>query len=234
MSTTVSGRLLLPRNFGVPLLHDIAIQSGRLVRWGGSCTIHWTVLHHLFVCSTLVEEMKAIGMNLGGVLFTPDSELVALLHDAEEIATNDVPSQWKSQEFREQADALQSRVYATFMARQPTAHERIMNKAVDLLALTAEARSICPPTALHASGLDCYVCPWGEQWVVRAIEIIRQVHAAAPSWVHTMDGLHSTLVLWYLRELERFGVRNAYNEDMQPTPPMAVQVQQAGTMLAPR
>jgi hypothetical protein len=234
MSTTVSGRLLLPRNFGVPLLSDIAIQSGRLVRWGGSCTIHWTVLHHLFVCSTLVEEMKAIGMSLGGIRFGAEAELIALLHDAEEIATNDVPSQWKSKEFREQADALQSRIYATFLCRQPTSTERVMNKSIDLLALVAEARSVCPPAAIVASGLDCYVCPWGEQWVARAVEIVKQVHGAAPSWVHTMDGLNSTLVLWYLRELERFGVWNAFGENLRPPVPMAAQVGQVGAALAPK
>jgi hypothetical protein len=220
MSTTQSGRHLLPHNYGIPSLHDIAIQSGRLVRFTGACRVHWTVLHHLFVCRALVDLCDRWGAETvwsADVERTDASALITLLHEPDELATNDVPSPWKTVEHRRMVDPLQQRTYGAYLGRVPTEAERAFNKFIDMLSLVAEMIEVGPPGSLEYSGLAHWAPVFDRHGMLPgARHIVKGAHATAPLEIHTMRGLDSTLVLWYLRELEASGVRNPYNENLNP------------------
>lgn len=211
MSTTHSGRLLLPQNYGVPLLHDIAIQSGRIPRFAGACRVHWTLLHHLITCSEL-------GRNLFGIKHPSTLGLLLLLHDSDEIATSDIPTQWKAPEQRRLVDPLQARVLETYMGRLPDPTERTICKRVDLLALTAEAIVVGPPGVLEHSGLNAYADAQPAGMLERATSIVNDVQRALWALHHTMLGTGSSGVWWYLRLLRGAGVRNVFGEALEPPP----------------
>lgn len=148
MTTTRSGRLLAPRNYGVPTLHDIAVQSARIPRFAGAHRApYWSVAHHLLVVS---DALRTIMQAL-------DHEplmAVALLHDADELATSDVPTLWKPPELREAAQALRDNVYREYVGRLPTQAEDDAIKAVDRAALWAEGKVVGPPGVLVHAGLE--------------------------------------------------------------------------------
>jgi hypothetical protein len=219
MSTTLTGRLLLPQNFAVPRLHDIAVQSGRIVRFSGAAHMppspihgtprmypahgHWSVLHHLRVCHDLLHAL------------VPDFPLLLmlrlLLHDSDEVATSDVPTLWKAPEQRLLGVGLQGRIYLTYSGQPCTPEEYRAVKRLDLLSLRAEMEVVGPPGILHHSGFESY--PFDNDEVETAVAIVRATVAVAPNPLSCCD-LHAPLVRWYLRALNGAGVRNPWGEDL--------------------
>lgn len=158
MSTTYTGRFLVPRNYGVPALLDIAVQSARMARFAGAHRVPlWTVAHHLTVMEALVNIF--FGPNTGAPEPRPGDQVhaplraFALLHDADEVATNDVPSLWKPPALREDASRLLRRVFQHYVGRQPSGPEADAVKRVDRLALTAECNIVGPPGVSQGAGL---------------------------------------------------------------------------------
>lgn len=148
MTTTYTGRLLTPRNYGVPRLKDVAVQSARLPRFAGATRVPlWTVAHHLTVVESLMEMM-----------INPSRELMAfgLLHDADEVATSDIPTLWKPDNLRAEANKLKARVYRFYIGREPEPGEAEVVTAIDRLALAAEAYGVGPPGVFLHAGLDGY------------------------------------------------------------------------------
>ena len=210
----------MPQNYGIPSLTDIAFQSGRIVRFSGACRVHWTVLHHLFVCRTLVDVLyeaaqgpcpvceQAEGCTCRGRL-----TLCCMLHDAEEVATGDIPSLWKTAEQRAQVKPLQGRVFQAYVGQVPSSDESKFIKAVDRLALVAECVVVGPPGVLEHSGLASWADTMGDKHLLDAAQhIVRAARSTAPEERDTMRGADSSLVRWFLREMHVGGAQNPFAE----------------------
>jgi hypothetical protein len=199
MSTTQSGRLLLPRNFAVPSLTDMAVQLGRIERFGGGARTWWTVLHHLHLCD-------AICIKTG---LPNATRLVLLLHEADEVATGDIPTLWKTDDQREAVVALQRRAFEAYTGRLPTATEADTCKQIDLLALRLEMEAVGPPNVLDHGGLrghpvDGESLKWG---LARVVETA--THYPFQPYRHNRN---APLAKWYLSTLMECGVRNPDKE----------------------
>lgn len=140
---TASGRKVGPE-FGAPSLDDITIALSRQPRFGGHGRIdNYSVLDH-----SLFVERLARSYTLFTQRYRPHLRLAALLHDAHEAMTADIPSPFKSDGMREVQRTLDERILAELMPETPKlfsrAHERISE--LDRRALYAEALVVGPPT----------------------------------------------------------------------------------------
>lgn len=85
---TFSGRRIFPRGHELhsgecPTLLDVAVGLGRQSRFAGQTRDFYTVICHSIVCSRLVSR---------------ECKPYALIHDAGEAITSDVPTTWKTEE----------------------------------------------------------------------------------------------------------------------------------------
>jgi hypothetical protein len=124
---------------GAPALTDIALSLGRVPRFGGATRRWWTVLQHSLVCYEIARHM-------GGVYADPFMQLYALMHDAHEAVTGDIPAFWKTPDMGELQDELDARIRFHLGFRKPTAAEKATMKHLDTIALRAEAWVVGPPT----------------------------------------------------------------------------------------
>lgn len=139
---TLSGRLVLPTpsvhidgGFEVPTLRDIARGLGRMPRFAGQTRGWWSVLHH----SLVVEYLARLDLGSSKL------RLLALLHDAHESATGDIPTPWKSAEMREVQHALDERLFAELGVSAIATTSAVANVALlDRRALLAEAHEVGP------------------------------------------------------------------------------------------
>lgn len=157
------------RAHGAPTLTDIAVQCGRIARFVGATAIYYPVLLHLFVVRSVVEAMG------GG----PRAQLEALLHDAHEAITGDIPSPYKSSVMADFQRELDLRLYRTLRIREPSPQETQMVKDADRLVLLAEAHLIGPP---------------GSDWVQEAggadpdvVEIVQYVLEEYPAYADVLE-----------------------------------------------
>lgn len=128
---TQSDRLLTSEG-GHPSLTDIAVGLSRQPRFGGQTREWWSVLDHSLFCDELVKSQES----------TRELRLAVLLHDAHEALTGDVPTPFKTPDFRAVQDDLDRRICGAFF---PGGYDRYAKlgtlvKNVDLRALRAEAR----------------------------------------------------------------------------------------------
>lgn len=121
------------KTFGAPTIRDIAVQSMRMVRFGGAYQKHfWPIgMHSMLVADLLPPELEHHG----------------LLHDAAEIAgLGDVCRPLKTQEARELEDSVTTRIYQSLglIELAPAVYGATV-KAADLAACSAEGTLGCGP-----------------------------------------------------------------------------------------
>ena len=149
MTTTFSGAFLLPNNYGVPSPTDMAVQLGRIPRFAGATGPWWSVLHHIRLCVLLWRDSAHDLLPLQ----SKEVELLILLHEADECATGDVPTLWKSDSMRKDAAKLQARTFRAYLGRDPNERALEHVKIIDELALRIEAEQVGPSGVLVHSGL---------------------------------------------------------------------------------
>lgn len=170
MPTTYTGRLLTPNTYGVPSPLDMAVQLGRLPRFAGA-TRHWpwTVLHHVMACvhfAKFVIEQEALQQ--------PAPRLLAvLLHEADECATGDIPTTFKTEDTKVLAERIQRRTCMVY-ARQPIGDMYgDFVKLVDMHLLAAEMLIVGPPGVTVHSGMDVLIETYDEDYMAAAGEAVR-------------------------------------------------------------
>lgn len=127
-----------------PSLKDIAVQCGRIARFAGATTIWWSTLHHLFVCDRLIVK---IYNNLEEHHFNL-ARLGALLHDAHESITADIPGPFKPDVISSFQNDLDRRIFQEFAIALPLpAPVSACVSTVDEIALHAEGRVVGPPNS---------------------------------------------------------------------------------------
>lgn len=172
---TRSGLLIVPGGTTAPALHDLALGMGRMPRFAGQGRGWWTVLHHSFVCERLMPQA------------VPRLRLLALLHDAHEAITGDVPTPWKPPELRRWQDELDARIFPRYGLTLPlTNAEAAHLRVVDRAALLAEGAEVGPPGFAREVGepLD----------LVR--RVVRQVRDQYPDAVDTIEEDSWGVVQW--------------------------------------
>lgn len=174
---TLSGTRVEPlsrfdgRYTGAPTLTDIALCLGRIPRFGGATRRWWSVLHHSLVCHRIAALLSEA---------TPYFLLYALLHDAHEAVTGDIPAFWKTPDMSRLQDELDERIGKQLGFRKPTDVERRLVKSLDTVALRAEAWVVGPPVATRyiARGMR------GHEGIV--LDVLEEF----PTFAHT-DGMDS-------------------------------------------
>ena len=141
---TYSGVLVTPENQEAPSLLDIAVHLGRQPRFGGATVRPWTVLLHSLVC----ERLMSIGHP------APLPMLHALLHDAHEAITCDVPSTWKNPETRRQQWELDVRIFRSLRIPIPDWETEGWITEVDVKAVVAEGMMYGPPGIARWFGIE--------------------------------------------------------------------------------
>lgn len=200
MTTTYTGRLLMPSNFGVPSPLDIAVQLGRMPRFAGATRVWpWSVLHHTCACYRYAVTMDFMPQLLGMVL----------LHDAEECATGDIPTTWKTNEIRELQSRLSDHILYVYtggasenMLITPAAIRAL--REIDMLMLAAEMNVVGPPGVQEHSGFAYnYLRSVVPSNLRKAEEIVSKVsfEFGALSDSQKPDG---ELVKWFLEALREF------------------------------
>ncbi len=137
--------------FGYPTIHDMAVQTMRIVRYNGSLKIWWPVGMHLLHCADLALRLSG----------TPRDELHCLFHDGPESVFSDVPGPLKCKEHSTNEHALLDRLYDGLQVPLPTPEQTLFVKRVDKLSLIAEAEVLGHPafaamvaSARHKDQLD--------------------------------------------------------------------------------
>jgi 5'-deoxynucleotidase YfbR-like HD superfamily hydrolase len=119
---------------------DLVVHMGRERRWGGFGSREWTVLHHSLLVTFL--WLKAG--------FPRDGLVYALIHDAHESFTGDIPSPVKKlmgPGVRELEAKMDTKVHAALDLTPPNAETLRQVKVCDLAALVIEAPLFGPPNA---------------------------------------------------------------------------------------
>ena len=149
---------------------DIALALGRIPRFGGHTRRWWPGILHAFVC---VRLAMLLGM-------PRRIQLLALLHDAHEAVTGDVPAFFKTPSMSVMQDHIDELTF-TGMGLWPIADgERSNIKLLDDLSLKAEAFVVGPP------GIMCHLAPPSPE----AVKIVQDIADAFPTPAST-DGLES-------------------------------------------
>ena len=136
MYITYTGNEVAPNNNNSPHLTDIAVQLGRIVRFAGALEPWWSVLHHVIVCKELIthepeyHKLTEEGQKL--------AELHALLHDAHESITSDIPKAWKNEGNKKAQEDLDIRIWAHFNIPAPKGIIKELIHLADWKALNAE------------------------------------------------------------------------------------------------
>jgi histone H3/H4 len=185
---TLSGTLISMYE-GAPPLEDIALGLSRMPRFAGQTVIHpWSVAHH----SLVVEALACVERESG------DGELMlhALLHDAHECCTADIPSTFKTGDMKLLQRALDARIYARLGAAMPTAVQSTSIKLFDDEALVAEARVVTPPWTYER-----IVKERGHTASEMAVEIVRDILTNVTDVAETFrDHVERALYVWGNRE----------------------------------
>ncbi len=92
----------MTRDEGCPTARDIAVGAGRICRWGGA--VWQPLLSHLVLTGLLAKRY-------GG---SQDDVLWALLHDAHETVTSDVPKPFKPVQLKTDQGLIDERLKARF------------------------------------------------------------------------------------------------------------------------
>lgn len=152
---TASGREVTVYD-GVPSLTDIALALSRQPRFGGHSRQWWTVLDHSLFCQELAEQHAE--------LYQLDDKqsralrLAALLHDAHEALTADVPTPFKSPGLAARQRLMDKRIFAAYFPGGELGFEAFASevKEFDRRALVAEARVLGPMAFDSDEDVDRY------------------------------------------------------------------------------
>jgi len=135
---------------GVPSLEDIALALSRIPRFGGHCRTPWSVLQHSLVC-------EQIARNDGRTKMT---RLIALLHDAHEALTGDVPSPLKVPQLKVLQKQLDERIFGAYICNGPPSLYLPITleivRQIDYRALVAEAVTVGPPGLGYANVIELF------------------------------------------------------------------------------
>ena len=161
MATTYTGRLLTPTNFGVPSPIDLAVQLGRLPRFvGATREWPWTVLHHVLAMYRVAEEEHSVH----GHHFYDGYALGILLHEADELATGDVPTTFKTDDLRARQKHVKGFVQQVYN-RDSEEDRRV--KSLDWCMMAAEMDVVGPPHVHEHSGMDIYAISMNRDRIAR-------------------------------------------------------------------
>lgn len=124
---------------GVPNIIDIALGLSRMPRFGGQTRRWWSVLLHSIVCCEIALSR------------TQDRKLImlALLHDAHEAITADVPAFFKPKEMKQWQHEIDERFLTSLNLWPVSEEDEAFIKEVDDEALRAEALAFGPPTIMQ-------------------------------------------------------------------------------------
>jgi hypothetical protein len=151
MKTFLGNDAPLPDNDNPASAIDLVVHLGRERRFGGWGDPNWTVLHHSMLVSLL--WLKAYG---------PQGVQHALLHDAHEYITGDLPSPVKQFMGHEQVKLLEGflddRVREMAGFDEPDASDKHRVKMVDQAALIIEAYYFGTKGSFHLIGQE----NWGK------------------------------------------------------------------------
>lgn len=119
----------------VPPPAELGARLGRFPRWVARMRPRWTVLHHSLLVQTLVED----ALQHKPARFRDNVQLYALLHDAAEMVTGDIPTPFKDPYIRAIQHAADERIREAYGIPEPVPLYRRLVKAADLRAMSAEA-----------------------------------------------------------------------------------------------
>lgn len=136
---TFSGIRIVPGTKTVPTPMDIAVQMGRITRFGGAV---WSplLMHSVLVAELTWRHLAAKKSED----FDFQTFCWALLHDAHEVVTGEVPRPWKGREMKDRQHELDFEISAAYKVDLLKADTRIV-KAMDERALLLEAMELSLP-----------------------------------------------------------------------------------------
>ena len=183
----ITGEYLLPTSSRAPSLETIALALARTPRWRGVTRSFFPVLAHSYLASTLIAYPYHLAHPMRAEL-----QLHALLHDAAETITGDLPSTWKTEADRAREEAIQRQIYDSLdigglWPLTPELREAV--DEVDLLARRAEATVLeHPSTQDNADGYIPPIYMETEPQLSYALEAARVMAATCrcyPRWLET-------------------------------------------------
>lgn len=136
---TATGTVVSPGGDNAPSLYDIGWNLSRIPRYVGGTPEPWSVLQHSYACAQYARET-------GGA---PRVQLHALLHDAHEAVTGDIPYPWKSPDMSAFQEELDRRIFASLFIAGPTPDEAALVKKADEAILFAESKLVGGPNTFH-------------------------------------------------------------------------------------
>lgn len=161
-----------------PLLSDIAIHIGREGRFANGCRFWWTCLHHSFVVETICMDMLQDKRKC----YTLSVRPYALLHDAHECVTRDIPTPFKPDEMRLIQADLDRRIFASHGLPMPLASYEKVIKTADRRAMIAEGLVAGPPGWIAAYEADAGPLSfWDRHNMEHDAHIVRNIHATYPN-----------------------------------------------------
>lgn len=114
---------------------DIIHGLSRVQRFGGQGRELWTVIQHSLVVAHIAMRMLPVNA----------VNLHALLHDAHEAFTGDIPSPFKTPTMKKLQTRLDRHIRLALRVIEPTPQAIGIVKNADLRALVAEAAVVGPP-----------------------------------------------------------------------------------------
>jgi 5'-deoxynucleotidase YfbR-like HD superfamily hydrolase len=130
---------------GCPSIHDVALSLSRMPRFAGQGRRWWSVLDHSLFVERLAAQFALREKIRGKQAYI--LRLAALLHDAHECITGDVPSPIKPSDLADVQDEIDSRIGATLFPGGDavfTLWETVVHE-LDRRALLLEAWKVGPP-----------------------------------------------------------------------------------------
>ena len=190
---TASGREVSLEN-GVPCITDIALSLSRQPRFGGHTRRWWTVLDHSLFCEELADhyaEKMHLDANQARAL-----RLAALLHDAHESLTADVPSPFKSFGLNARQATFDRRLFDSYFPGGHAAFRAFhpIVKDFDRRALRAEARLVGPMAFDSMPAVEHYFGAEPDIWDVYLLEALLEEGAIGADPADLHKGIYSPSV----------------------------------------
>ena len=131
---TYTGINMLPGGDEAPAPEDLAVQMGRICQFGG--TAWFTLLAHSFFVGELVWD--SLYQKTRAPLDTV-TWAWALLHDAHEVVTSDIPRGWKSPSMKTAQEELDRRIMKRYCISAELVN-REMVRQIDRRAIIVQGR----------------------------------------------------------------------------------------------
>ncbi len=125
-----------------PPLRDLAIGMYRACRFGGACRTWWSVLQHSIACAEYVRNKTEWGFT---EKFRDKLQLWALMHDAHEAVTSDVPYPYKPKALKDLQRELDIRIYTYYDIPLPSESDiELLKQQIDDMLVCAEGAIVGP------------------------------------------------------------------------------------------